>query len=714
MKKFRDISGGDERGDVDIVWDDFVEYVCGAEEWDDIHRDIETEWRNDIQVWKKREIHLEKKKGMKFDALEKESFLTSFLKKDIVIHGEEKRFFSERIPKYTNISTHVTSPLTQLVQSLSTYFQNLGKKGIVTLGSILFFVVISVIYLDKIFVENRVNAGYEKLLEVREWSISLEQIQKNINNSRFDLLLADTFFTPFKIIPWEKINTAQFVIAGGRHLTRALDDVLWLYDTVNDFAQEKWLWDIYFTQLFENIAPELQDIEMSLEKSLQNYKAISWLPSQELEQQRQGNIIKIEKILTRVQALNNKFPEFLNLLGHEKRKRYLIVFQNADEIRPTWGFMWSMWLLEIFKWKVQLFQKKDVYAIEWDLKTAEYERLNAPKWISELTDTFGLRDANYYVNLKDSSEAIKFFTDSAGIDIDGIVYINQNTLLHFLEVTGPVYFPALDMYITHDNFSETMSLVVEAKIFQAGTLGTPKQVLFDFMEIFTAELIAQWKYFDYLQTLVHDVESRDIMMWSFAPDENMLLTDISLNGKIDYDTSLDFTYPSFTSLSGNKSDRYMQRSYTQNVVSGENCSFDVNFEIQSQHAMSRQDIDSVQSIIQIYELDSPNLLEIQWAAKNRQFVRVILPSEAQITLRDDFEIVDYGSRRGIEFFLDTELSQTSFYEFQYTLPNPECRSYDYTLYKQPGIPEFDVLISIDGENYNYQDRQEDFYFEVRD
>lgn len=97
--------------------------------------------------------------------------------------------------------------------------------------------------------------------------------------------------------------------------------------------------------------------------------------------------------------------------------------------------MGSMALVEMFKGQIKLFQKKDVYAIEWDLKSADYERLPAPKGLNELTGTFGLRDANYFANLQDSSEAIKFFTDEAGLQIDGIIYINQNILLKLLEIT---------------------------------------------------------------------------------------------------------------------------------------------------------------------------------------------------------------------------------------------------------------------------------------
>ena len=110
-----------------------------------------------------------------------------------------------------------------------------------------------------------------------------------------------------------------------------------------------------------------------------------------------------------------------------------------------------------------------------------------------------------------------------------------------------------------------MSLVVEAKTFKQGTLGTPKQVLFDFMEVFAQKLMSDAAYFSYLQSLVHDVKSRDVTMWSFNNTENIFLQDLGLGGIIDYDKSLDFMYPVYTSLSGNKSDRYMERSYSQNV-----------------------------------------------------------------------------------------------------------------------------------------------------
>ena len=185
--------------------------------------------------------------------------------------------------------------------------------------------------------------------------------------------------------------------------------------------------------------------------------------------------------------------------GEDRTKTYLIAFQNSDEIRPTGGFMWSMWILKVFKWKVRSFEKRDIYAYEWDLKSIDYNRLSAPEWLDKITEKFWLRDSNYFINVENSSKAINFFVESLGYRVDGIVYINQNILLDFLENTWEMEFEKLWVPITKDNFSEIMSTLVEAKKYKVWTLWTPKKILFDFMEEFVETLKKEWNYFAYLK-----------------------------------------------------------------------------------------------------------------------------------------------------------------------------------------------------------------------
>jgi hypothetical protein len=213
---------------------------------------------------------------------------------------------------------------------------------------------------------------------------------------------------------------------------------------------------------------------------------------------------------------------------------------------------------------------------------------------------------------------------------------------------------------------------------------------------------------------MHDVESRDIMMWSFNERGNDFLTSLWMNGQINYDESLDYMYPVYTSLSWNKSDRYMQRSYSIKVESQANsCDFNITTQIKSSHNMPKQSRDFINGLIQEYNLDSLNLFEIQWAARNRQFMRIILPSDASIAFQDETDIVDYGQRKWLEFFLETPEQQATYYDYQYILPNPDCSLYSTTVYKQPWIPSFDVQLDINGNTFEYLGVEEDFYFEER-
>ena len=204
------------------------------------------------------------------------------------------------------------------------------------------------------------------------------------------------------------------------------------------------------------------------------------------------------------------------------------------------------------------------------------------------------------------------------------------------------------------------------------------------------------------------------MLWSFSADQNNLLTNLWVNGNINYDETLDFIYPVYTSLSWNKSDRYINKKYNHKISTLDNCSFDINFRMQMTHSMWQKIQENMKGEILRYGIDTENILQIQWASKNRQFMRVILPTEAILDDSDKYVIVRYGKRRWIEFFIDTEPWETSSFEVWYQLPNPECENYDMIFYNQPGVPKYNISINIDGSIYDYTDRKEDFYFENRE
>jgi len=626
--------------------------------------------------------------------------------RDIHIQKNKTRNFDSFWPKTLRFSSTLD------ISKTRKYILDFPSKKVLLLSGIM-SIIIFYIAMTAIIVENRVTSGYDKILGLQEKTSSVSWVRQDINNARFDFIVSDIFFTPFKLFSSHTIDTWYHAIKWWRMLTKSLDTSLQVYEKTLSFFEKKPLEEIYFTQLFQNIHDDFIRIEDLLVSTLYHYKSISLPSDVEVWTKLRTGISKLEFVTAKLSSINNNFATFLDIFGHSGRRNYIVVFQNSDEIRPTGWFMWSMALVSVFRGKIQSFTPRDVYSLEWDLKRADFQRVPPPKGIDQLTSSFWLRDANYYINVKDSSEAIRFFVERSWQQIDGVIYINQNILLDMLKIVGGVSFEKINTQITSENFSEVISLLVESKIYKEWTQGTPKQVLFDFIKDFTQETLQQKQYASYLTTLIRHIESRDIMMYSFRKNENTLLKDLEIWGDIDYWQSLDFSYPVFTSLSWNKSDRYMDRSFTKEFSTVGACDIETNLTLISRHGFNEQKTSYMEKLIADYQVETPNILTIQWAGDNYQFVRVILPEMSEIEEQEGMEIRDYWKRKWVEFFLRTRPTETSTYTINYTLKNPECKTYTYSHYKQPGIPKYDIEITSQQRQDLFTWLEGDFFYSKR-
>ena len=338
-----------------------------------------------------------------------------------------------------------------------------------------------------------------------------------------DFIIWDFLYIPFRIIPNKSVSNGFYIIKWWEELTKFGDEVLNIYSNINIFIEWKWIENVYLTNIFKNIQPDLLDLENRLFRSFNYFGKIDDLPSNELQNKLDKWLEYLWIVLTYVHAINSNFQAWLNILWDTEERKYLVVFQNNDEIRPTGWFMWSTWLVTLFKWQVKKFEKTDIYWYERLINNATDFRLPPPEWIHLLTTSFWLRDANYYIDPKRSSETIKYYLDIINLEIDWIIYLNQNIVLDLLEETWPISFLDWKEIITPDNFSVFMSSIVEAKLSKQWTLSSPKQILFDFQDIFINTLLDKWDYFAYLKIAIDNIKSRDLFIYSFHESENNLL-----------------------------------------------------------------------------------------------------------------------------------------------------------------------------------------------
>lgn len=132
----------------------------------------------------------------------------------------------------------------------------------------------------------------------------------------------------------------------------------------------------------------------------------------------------------------NIFPIASQILGINREKHYLILFQNNRELRPTGGFIGSVGELTLSSGKITNFTIQDVYELDGQLK-AHVE----PYYIVRryLQPHLYLRDSNFDIDFeKSASTAALLYNLETGKKVDGVVGVDFEVLKKIVALTGPI------------------------------------------------------------------------------------------------------------------------------------------------------------------------------------------------------------------------------------------------------------------------------------
>jgi len=122
------------------------------------------------------------------------------------------------------------------------------------------------------------------------------------------------------------------------------------------------------------------------------------------------------------------------LLGQPDEKRYLVLFQNDKELRPTGGFMTAYAIFKVQQGKFVVEKSDDIYELDDRISP----KVPAPEEI--LTYHKGV----YYFNIRDSNLSPDFHTSMQQFeelypeefDFDGIVAVDTHVLVEAIKILG--------------------------------------------------------------------------------------------------------------------------------------------------------------------------------------------------------------------------------------------------------------------------------------
>lgn len=214
-----------------------------------------------------------------------------------------------------------------------------------------------------------------------------------------------------------------------------------------------------------------------------------------------------------------KFPALLqminSMLGAEEPKRYLLIFQNNYELRPTGGFMGSFALLDLNKGKIKnlIIPGGGTYELQGSLKTA----VLPPPPLQLLQPRWEFQDANWFPDFPASAKKIAWFYEKGGgPTVDGVIALDTNLLVDFLKVTGEIALPEYGLTVTAQNFVEIIQKYVEIDYDKKEN--RPKKILGDLAPKLLEKIFSQPENFWKIVLLLNDnLKERHLQLYFNDP-----------------------------------------------------------------------------------------------------------------------------------------------------------------------------------------------------
>jgi len=267
--------------------------------------------------------------------------------------------------------------------------------------------------------------------------------------------------------------------------------------------------------------------------------------------------------LENISNLNQSIQE---IFGGKGLRRYLVIFQNPYEIRPTGGFMGSFALIDIEDGNIV---KIDIPAGgSYDLQGQLTENVEPPAPLLLSNKRWEFQDANWFPDFPASAEKMLwFYRHSRKITADGVIAVNASVLSRLLDITGPVTEESRNLTITKDNALATIQDIVENGPEKQDN--KPKQILADLASVFIQNFknLQPQSILPILLNLQDALEKKEIQSYFTDSDAENAMKQFGWSGQIlSTDASQDYLFVVNTNIQGQKSDAKINQTISHQAA----------------------------------------------------------------------------------------------------------------------------------------------------
>lgn len=267
--------------------------------------------------------------------------------------------------------------------------------------------------------------------------------------------------------------------------------------------------------------------------------------------------------LENLARLNNSVQD---IFGGKGLRRYLLIFQNPAEIRPTGGFMGSFAMIDIKDGEIV---KIDIPAGgSYDLQGQLSEYVAPPTPLLLSNKRWEFQDANWFPDFAASAEKILwFYRHSRNVTADGVIAINADVLNRMLSIIGPVADDNRGLTLDKTNALSTIQEIVEYGPEKKSN--KPKQILSDLAPVFIENFkkIKPQSALPILTNLEEALQQKEIQTYFVDDNTQKTIKEFGWSGEIiNTNPDQDYLFVVNTNIQGQKSDARIKQTISHQSV----------------------------------------------------------------------------------------------------------------------------------------------------
>ncbi len=382
----------------------------------------------------------------------------------------------------------------------------------------------------------------------------------------------------------ERVIAGQRVLEAGKELSATGKEAVELVSYVQSdaaFAEGPLSLITRFTHDISLLEGKLTRVELLLNK-----ETLAQLPRKYGDTLR-DSLVNLHQVNEYLRALKDLGEPLRAIMGEQGLQRYLVVFQNNAELRPTGGFMGSFALVDVDKGAIKKVEIPG--GGPYELRGLLRAKVIAPQPLSLINPTWQFQDANWFADFPTSARKMEwFYAQSGGASVDGVMALNAPIIESLLEITGPIAMSDYGKVVTSENILTEMQKAVELEYDR--TKNKPKQFVSDLFPKVMEALgkVNKDKVFTMLSVMVRAGLERDVQMYFNDETLQKTVASLGLDGAL-RTTRGDYSMIVDTNIGGAKSDQVIDSSVHHSVRILDNHDIEVTITLERVHHGKKSD-----------------------------------------------------------------------------------------------------------------------------